>query len=285
MPGLYFFQKELCLAKKNVKGVCALCKKNKILCKSHYLGRALYELSREGSDHPVVMTPDSVMLTPRQIWAHLLCTACEKLFDEKGEKPTFKLINRGEGRAVDFSLLNRMKLALAIKRTNGSITYSGESMGIDTEALAYFALSLLWRGSAHKWKTSKGKTTSVDLGEYAEPIRRYLLGETGMPDGVYVLVGVCTDLGSQLLVLPPWQVSGAGYTMYSILVRGIWFHVIADKKAPNGTIDLCCVRSKQKVIHLENCEERFKRATEAFGKVENVDERLKSPERLSSGRR
>jgi len=122
--------------------------------------------------------------------------------------------------------------------------------------MAYFALSLLWRGAAHKWKTLKDQTTSVELGEYEEPIRRYLLGETGIPDGVYVVVAVCTDRGSQVTNYVPSKVRGGKYRHFSILTRGIWFDIFTDAAA--GEISkLCCVRSERKVIHLTNCHKRF----------------------------
>jgi len=264
------------VAQKNVVGLCALCRKQKTLCKSHYLGRALYELSRVDGEHPVVMTRERVEFTPRQIWAHLLCRDCEDLFDKNGEKTTFRWINRGKDKAVDFPLLNRMELAMPLKQDGNSIVYSGFAIGVPTEAFAYFALSLLWRGAAHKWKTLKHQTTSVELGRYEEPIRRYLLGEAGFPDNVYVLLGVCTDFGSQGLVFPPHEASGARYKTYSFLVRGIWFNVITDDKA-KGIEGLCCVKSPRKVLHLENCEQRVKHALSAFKDAKEIDKRLKEP--------
>jgi hypothetical protein len=262
------------VAKNNVKGECALCKKIKTLCKSHYLSKALYKLSSVDGEPPVIMTPDEVALSPRQMWAHLLCRDCEKLFDERGEKYTLKWINRGKGRIIDFPLLDRIRLAMEVKRSKGSVTYSGKAMGINTESLAYFALSTLWRGAAYKWKTLKGQITFIELGKFAEPIRRYLLGETGIPDGVYVLVGVCTDVGSQVTVFPPANSVGQSYKMFSILVRGIWFHIIVDDNPPKGVEELCCVRSAKKVIHLENCHQRFNQAGGRFKKAKKIDKRL-----------
>ena len=49
----------------------------------------------------------------------------------------------------------------------------------------------------------EGQTTSVELGPFQESIRTYLLGETGFPEGVYVLVGACEDKGSRGMVFAP----------------------------------------------------------------------------------
>lgn len=80
--------------------------------------------------------------------------------------------------------------------SEGVVKYSGRAMGIDTEALGFYALSILWKGSVHKWKTFKDQESAVDLGKYQEPSRRYLAGEAGFPDGVYVIATACTDKGS-----------------------------------------------------------------------------------------
>ena len=67
--------------KKKQRGVCALCQQdNKELRKSHLLGRAIYLLNRDGDDDPVMMTPQLITSTRRQIWRHLLCGDCEQRF-------------------------------------------------------------------------------------------------------------------------------------------------------------------------------------------------------------
>src|SRR5208337_1353105 len=161
------------------------------------MSRVLHALSRTPGDenpNPVVMTTKHIKKSPKQMWAHLLCEPCEQTFNERGEKPVLALFNGENG---NFPLLNRMSLSLPFKTSEKAIIYSGEAMGIGTEPLAYYALSVLWKGSVHAWTTIKGQKSSVDLGKYQEPIRRYLLGEAGFPDGVYVNITVCIDPGSQ----------------------------------------------------------------------------------------
>jgi len=72
-------------------------------------------------------------------------------------------------------------------------------MGIDTEPLAHYALRILWKGSVHMWRTLKGQKGSVDLG-FQEPICRYLIGDTGFPDGVYVVVTACSAFSTVLKI-------------------------------------------------------------------------------------
>jgi hypothetical protein len=259
------------MSKKKVIGVCKLCGRRRRLCRSHYLGKALFKLTRENGKHPIILTPKIIAPSPRQMSAHLLCEECEHRFKMR-EDVALALMNGNNG----FPLLERMKLALTVEQGDKVVTFSGAAMGINTDALAYFALSLLWRGSVHVWKTLKGQTTSVRLGKYEERIRRYLLGETALPDGVYVMVAVCIDVGAQGTTFPPHLLEGSKYQTYSILVRGLWFHVVADDEAPSaGTSRLCCVKSPKKLIFLKNCSEEFLLAGSHLRSTAEVDSRLR----------
>jgi len=260
------------MARKNVGGVCKLCLRSGKLCKSHYMSRVLHALSRTGKEHPVVMTPGLIQTTPRQLWAHLLCESCEQLLNNRGEKPVLALFN---GAKDNFPLLNRMNLALPLKAGPTVIIYSGEAMGINTEPLAYYALSVLWKGSVHEWTTLKGQKSSIDLGKYQEPIRGYLLGEAAFPDGVYVNVTACVDRGSQGMNYAPSGAVGPPYPMYSLLVRGLWFHVITTDSAPPGLSDLCCVRSTNRMLFKADCTEPFLLAARHIHKTATVSADLR----------
>lgn len=275
------------MSHRNVHGKCALCLASAKLCRSHYLGRVLHSLSSVNREHPVVMTPDLVTSTPRQVWAHLLCSDCERLLNDTGEKPVQALFN---DKHDNFPLLNRMELALPMKfrssfklslggllcpdvdgtLASSYVPYSGAGMGINTEALAYYALSVLWKGSAHSWKTLQGQESTVAIGKYQEAIRCYLRAEAGFPDGVYVIATVCTDKGSQGMVFAPSLVADSRFPMYSLLVRGLWFHVITTDNAP-GLSELCCYRSAKRVLFKEDCGQRFLEAASHIHKTAKIE--------------
>ena len=187
------------MAKKVVTGICKLCLKCARLQKSHYLPKALYSLCRQGGRNPIVATTTVVDESPRQIWKHLLCGECENLLNERGESYTLDLIHRGDR----FSLLDRMKLAMPIGRSGAVPLFSGLHLGIDTDKLGYFALSLAWRGAQGPWRTIDGQTTQVSLGQFEELFRRYLHAESNWPLDVVVIAAACTDRGSQEWILPP----------------------------------------------------------------------------------
>jgi len=264
------------MAMKNVHGICKLCRKQKLLCKSHYFGRAVHNLCTENGQDAVMMTPKVIMATQRQLWAHLLCKDCEGRLNKFGETAALKLLDTGSG----FRLLKWMELALELKIESNTVSFSGSAMGVDTNALAHFGLGILWKGGVHQWSTVEGQTTSVELGPFQESIRTYLLGETGFPEGVYVLVGACEDKGSRGMVFAPSLVNGSRNRMFSILVRGIWFHIITDKSAPPDTKKLCCVQSDKKVLHMEDCNERFLHAGRHIHKTARLSPNVKRKVRL-----
>jgi hypothetical protein len=239
------------MAKRNVQGVCKLCGKTAILCKSHYLGRSFYKLCKPGNRNPTVLTPDVTTNTPRQMWCHLLCSQCEHRFKVLGEDPVLKLVN-GRDR---FPLLECMQVSPNIGNEGPVIKFSGLEMGVDTEPIGYFVLSLLWRGSVTKWKTLRGQATYISLGENEEPIRKYLNGESGYPADVCVVATACTDSVSQKWLLAPWAVDERRFDKFELLIRGIWFHVAISTGPPLGMNDLCCVNSSKHVLFQRSCEQ------------------------------
>jgi hypothetical protein len=127
-----------------------------------------------------------------QVKDFLLCADCEERFS-KYERWAAGQVYDGR----DFPLLLRLTLALPFLETPRLRGVSGVAAGIDTEKLAYFGLSILWRGAAHKWKMPGGQTTSINLGSYEDRIRTFLLGETGLPGDIIVVATACTDWLSQ----------------------------------------------------------------------------------------
>lgn len=253
---------------KPVFGQCALCLQQKQLEKSHYLGRALHLLSQEKGE-AVLMTPARIQLSARQFWAHLLCAPCEDLLGAK-ESYALEWLNRKDR----FRLLERMNVAVPVRRALNGVEFSGPDIGVSTERLAYFALRIFWRASTHKWKTLNLQTTSIDLGLLAEPIRLYLKCEGPFPTGVALLMTVCTDHGSQGLVFAPNPTKGGLYACFSMLTRGIKFTLVTGDNLPEEIREACCVGSARKVIFMRNCQSESLHAFGHIYQTAEVDARL-----------
>ena len=246
------------MAKKKQFGTCALCLTTKELRRSHLLGRAIYLLNRDGNADPVLMTPQLITPTQQQIWRHLLCGDCEQRFSSRGEALIMRLVQR----KTEFALLDRLRLAVSLSVEPSVNAFSGSAIGIDTEALAYFALSVLWRSGVQTWRTLNQQTTGVSLGGCQEPIRKYLVGETGFPSDIVVTVTICTDIGSRFCTFAPSERKGTLFASpsYSLLVRGIWFHILTGIPPSAHVRHACCVNSPNKVLFMKDCEKEVLQA-------------------------
>ncbi len=236
------------------------------------MGCAIYLLNRDGGDDPVLMTPQQITLTPRQIWRHLLCGDCEQRFNRHGEALIMRLVQR----KTDFALLDRLNVAVPFNVEPNALAYSGSAVGVDTEQLAYFALSVLWRSGVRQWRTLGQQTTGVSLGTFEEPIRKYLSGETPFPAGVTVNVWVCTDIGSRFNTFFPYALE-TPYAMHSLLVRGLWFHITTDDNLPAYFRELCCLNSARKVLFKRNSERELIQAAGHMMATAVVSPKLAAP--------
>jgi hypothetical protein len=211
-------------------------------------------MNRESLGGQIIFTPKLVTQNPRQLVAYLLCRECEERIAKFGEVPALTLINRNG----TFPLLDHIKLAAPIETYTGLAVYSGRAMGIDIEALVYYALSLAWRGAVKEWKTVKGQTTTASLGSYEKRIRQYLAGEAPVPGNVSVVLTVCTDEAAQLIVNAPWAVPtpADSYLQIEILVRGLWFVVVAGDAVPPSLRSLSLLGSAAGSIFLRDCTDQ-----------------------------
>lgn len=262
------------------RGKCALCHQSRPLLLSHLIGRAIYRMSREKGFNPVVMTPRLATHTQHQVKEYMFCEKCEDLFNKGGESYVSTLVYNGQS----FPLLDRIKLAPFAGRvvSNGLERFSGEKLGINTDKLAYYAVSLVWRAAVYKWRTLEDQTTTVELDEKRkEQFRQYLLGNTGLPDDVGVVVTVCTDAESQGWVFLPTREIGSHFityaiTKYAVLVRGIMFHVMLDVPGRLPMKDMCSVRSEEKLIWVRSCVEETKESFKRLRANARVAENLKN---------
>jgi hypothetical protein len=246
------------------RGTCKLCHKDAELQLSHLIGRAVYKLCRKDQgDDSIVMTTKVVMKTSRQIRDYVVCAKCEDRFNKGGERYATSLVSRLR---KGFPLLDKLRLALPMQGGPNYHVFSGERVGVDTDKLAYYALSVVWRSGIHHWKSVENQTTSVVLATTEEEaIRKYLLGETALPGNIGVMVNVCTDLASQALVLTPtsraFPPSGL---IYKLLVRGIDFWVLLSSSPNIQFVEMCCVRSPAKKIFLRDCSQLTLNAVKHF---------------------
>jgi len=179
-------------------GTCGLCLRQADLHQSHYLPASLYKVVRtsvEPADPaPVVINAErgvSVFMN-RQEKKPLLCTVCEDRFSSHGERFVADQCYRGENK---FKLRDAMQSVQPSNSSSNRNVYHGNSLQptIEPKSYMYFALSVLWRGSATSW-TSENNGFEGALGKhYQEEFRKYLLDPIAPPENVAVSVYVDFD--------------------------------------------------------------------------------------------
>lgn len=187
----------------------------------------------------------------------LLCHDCEQRFHRQGENWLARQVYNNR----NFPLLDRLRAEPPADASAAQFQVPDATpAGIDSQKLAYFALSVLWR-AVFKWRMlDRRNTTAIDLGAYEEPIRQFLLGEAGFPSDVVVEVSLCTDEFSQGSCVPPSilpQKSPRTVHRYSLLARGIKFTIFVGRAIPAEQRQRCCFTSIRKPIFVINNENQF----------------------------
>lgn len=243
-------------------GVCKLCLKTKPLLRSHLIPAAMYKYILDPSkanDNPVAIGRKITASTSQQVRDYLLCAECEGLFNKSGENWVLGQVWNGKA----FPLRDRLKLALHMYEFPTVTVFSGSSVGIDSKRLAYFALSMIWRSGVHTWNVAfGGRTTRLNLGESEESIRKYLLGETGFPKDVAVLVHVCTDYPSTESFYTPSESraeTSPALKRFGFQALGLNFMIFVGA-IPLSVREYCCVQSPSKVIFQRDCSEKTEQA-------------------------
>src|SRR5579859_3318029 len=147
-----------------IVGTCALCRTSAKLCDSHVLPKSLYRLmhlSTHKNPNPNLVTQGFVGKTSRQVRSHLLCPVCEKRFDENGEKWVMRNCYRGKG---VFRLREMLEKAQPIEGTPEAAFFgTTQCPGVDYQKLAYFAMSVYWRGSLSRFGESVATSQLLNI--------------------------------------------------------------------------------------------------------------------------
>ncbi len=247
-------------------GKCELCRNVRPLQESHFLPKSLYKLMRDPGDdnpNPVLMSRAISMKSSYQMAQPLLCSECEDRFSKNGES---YVIPKLKG-LVTFPFLDRLKLAdFPIHHSRELTAFSCPSVGFDGNKIAYFGLSILWRASVRKWRMFDGGSTSVTIDAiHMESMRRYLLGEIGLPGNFSVCATVATDLGSQEQCFSPTMVAENRHMTYSLTTRGLSFRFILDASPEMKVI--CCASSEKQLIFVRDCSDNSLHANSVLMKT------------------
>jgi hypothetical protein len=253
------------------QGTCRLCHQTKDLRDSHFIPAAMYKYIRATSlknPNPVVVGPERTIRTSEQVRDYLLCAECEDRFNKNGEKEVLKWACKGNR----FPLEDRFAVALAHHQVGAASAFSGSAIGVNTDKFAYFALSIIWRAAVHEWNTPWGKSTVINLGQGEEPIRKFLVGMTGIPAEAAVVLTVCTDIYSRGSFFMPTRATNVPGMCFVFLALGLHFMVYVGSDAGPILQDVCCARSPIRVIYQRDCSEKTVDAYRNLVKSRGLDQ-------------
>lgn len=232
-------------------GVCKLCQKCGELQNSHYLPKAAYRVNRApqlNNPHPVVLSNNELLQSSAQLSDYLLCSDCEQRFSKNGESWVLANIPRDYGEK--FTVFDVLNAEVAIWEEGGNKAYAGANVkSLDMEKLVYFAVSVFWRGAVHVWESSlHSRAHDVQLFEYEEPIRKFLLGTAPLSEDVTVAVYVCPNGRKLNAMLVPWAAHLPQCSRYIFYISGLGFVLqFAHKLGPHFR-ESCAHHSPSKVI-------------------------------------
>jgi hypothetical protein len=213
------------------------------------------------------------MPTDRPVMAPLLCRDCEHKLTEHGEDYTMSVINRFD----TFRLLEIINSAKRYRQERDERAYFGADLPVNRDALAYFALSVIWRGAVKVWTKHGGNHTGglrLDKQDQ-EGIRQYLLGDEPFPSRAAVKVTVATDFGSQNSALYPWQHQDLpSFKTFQFYTLGVFFE-IAVGQVSHAVRNQCCIRSPYKLIFSGNCENASTDVLGGFMQTAKIARKLK----------
>ena len=234
------------------QGECALCKNTRGLRNSHLLPAAIYRRMRSGDDanpNPVMMTKEGSRQTSRQLRARLLCSACEQLFNENGERWVLAHYSREN----EFPLHDILRKATPIWPNRKILVFAAKQIpSIEVGQLVYFASSVFWRASVHSWKFLN-VPGNIDLGNrYDEEFRQYLLGTADFPNNAAMWVSVCASREPLTFASCPHEKKAERHHQFNLAIPGIVFDLFVGGMIPAERRRMCTLRTQKNFIYFSD---------------------------------
>jgi hypothetical protein len=236
-------------------GVCKLCLNNRELLESHFLPAGVFSQLRVNSltnPNPVVITKTVTLTSSKQPRDYVLCAECERRFNERGEQWVLANMAREEG----FLLQDALATHGPVDYTEDFAIFAGARIpAINMDALVYFAMSVFWRAAIHEWPNVDGKTRPLDLAEFLEPIRLFLLGGD-FPLATAIFVSVWPRREVPRVAYTPREGQAPGWRAFNFMIPGLEFRLYLGSAIPPVLFQTCaqqselrCIFSMTKLMH------------------------------------
>lgn len=247
------------MGNRNFTGQCRLCLEIAELRNSHLLPKAAYRHMRRGKSrgiNQVMFADQSVRLGDHQVTASLLCDSCEQRFREHGEDWVMANCYRGPGEFRFQEILERHEPLRTVEENR---IWAGKGiLGLDMDAVIYFACSVFWRAGTYKWSRGRMRLSPVhiELGRYLEPLRLFLLDKATFPSDMALFVRISSwprngkygPLSGGMNLPESGRVEGLRAHVFS--VPGITFHMLVGKQISHGLYDFCCAPFSEQYVKM-----------------------------------
>lgn len=249
---------------------CRLCLRPQKLCNSHFMPAVFYRhlgLDDSGNFQSKALprlTRDKLMHVPKHVTKHLLCTDCERRFSKGGEGWVSRM-GYQVGRSFGLqTVLNTMTPRLEL--SSGRVYAADDNTAIDWGKLAYFALSVFWRGACDHWDTRPDNRTFIEMDPgLQEELRLFLLGGSDYPLNVMLMLRIASSRrgpahlmsfpSSGSLTGPDWQAR-----QYTFMVPGMIFTLVPGPGIPPDYVRQgCLIRGDGRPLFMMRSDELFVR--------------------------
>jgi len=226
---------------------CPMCLEVKNVVSSHLMHGDVYDYMRAPKAHPIAMNSQVVMVSDRELQFPLLCADCEDCLNKGGEMWLLPLLATYEGSFPFHDLLTKFEPDQVVDGARAYCTVKNPE--IQADKVAHFAMGIFWKAAVHSWR---GITTEplIELGPYAEKVRKFLRGEASFPEHMLLNVGVLPKPVKHISCCLPYRGSNPEYFNYVFYVCGMEFALDVGKKIPADLRQNCFVSNPLRPIIL-----------------------------------
>lgn len=218
--------------------MCKLCLEEKDLQKSHLIPAGAFKSLRarqSPNPNPLVVTTDWIGQSSEQAAAYVFCRECEDVFNDGGERWLIPRLAQLDG----FPLYDTLTKAQPFYRDGDFSAYQASSIPrFDVPKIIHFGMGIFWKASVRNWG-NRGPEIQIALGDYAEPMRQFILGRAPFPAGTYLSVCVLPPTVPLLGVLMPIRTKQREFHRFKFYVPGIEFSLNVGRQVPLEIREAC----------------------------------------------
>jgi hypothetical protein len=259
-------------------GTCPLCHEIQPLAKSHLMPAALHEFCAPPGGHPIVITPEIIIESDRQLQDYLFCTACEDVLNKGGETWVLPLLAHLDAPFLLYDML--VKFPPDQVDGDARLYASARNAEIEAEKLIHFAMGIFFKAAVHSWSGSRTEPW-IDLGPYGEPVRTFLLGKTAFPMRMCLTAAVLPSPVRAIEFCNPYRDSTPGRFNYRFHACGIQFILEVGKGVTSEARRGCFASNPLHPIIVmdftSNLQLPFREAFNRTRKAKNVEKWLRKP--------